>query len=143
MPGRATAVALLATLVWLSVAAAELPPRGPEALRAESTHVVTAEVRAVHASERAQPERPGFVDTLYTLELAVLAVEKGAGPRAGGVVRVRAWRAKARPAGWAGPGGQSVIPTVGERVRAFLRAEREGELELLIPNGLERLPSSR
>jgi hypothetical protein len=141
MASRRIVEALIGMLAGCAVAAAELPPLGPEALRAGATHVVTAEVKAVRTAERSEPGKPGFVDTLYTIELAVLAVEKGSG--LGAAIPARTWRAKARPAGWVGPGGQSVIPAVGERVRAFLRPGDGGALELLLPNGLERFPPGR
>jgi hypothetical protein len=138
-----TAVTILGALLWGAGAGAEVPPLAPEVLRADSTHIVTAEVKAVRAAERARAGTAGFVDTLYTIELAVLAVEKGEGPRAGTILAVRTWQAKARPAGWSGPGGQSFVPAAGERVRAFLRRAADGGLELLLPNGLERLPPGR
>jgi hypothetical protein len=143
MRSRLTAVTILGTLLCGSGAGAELPPLAPDVLRADSTHIVTAEVTAVRSTVRARPGPAGFVDTLYTIELSILAIEKGEGPRAGAIVPVRAWQAKARPAGWAGPGGQSFIPVAGERVRAFLRQGDGGALELLLPNGLERLPPGR
>jgi hypothetical protein len=124
-------VLMLAGVVWAAV-----PPLSPEALKERATHIVVGEVRVVYSAERAG-ERAGFVDRVYCIEVAPSAIEKGEGLKEGRVVYARGWRPAKRPAGWAGPQGQNVIPEAGKRVRMYLVEGKDGGMDLVEPNGVE------
>jgi hypothetical protein len=127
------AVLALAGVVW-----GALPPLSPERLKEEASHIVVGEVRVVYSAERAG-ERGGFVDRVYCIEVMPSAMEKGEGLKEGRVIFARTWRPAKRPAGWAGPQGQDVIPEAGKRVRVYLVEGKDGGMDLVGPNGVEVL----
>ena len=116
---------------WLR---AEVPPQSREQLEQSATHVIDGAVTAVYARDRGAEQG---TDTAYLIELKVSRAAKGEGPKPGEVVYVRTWRAKERPAGWVGPGGQSRVPAEGDVVRAYLRRADDGGYDALLPNGID------
>jgi hypothetical protein len=112
-----------------------VPPRSPDNLRQTASDIVVGEVKRVHSSDESRS--PGFVDTVYTIDLMITKVEKGA-QRPKQNIQVRASQIKDRPRGWAGPQGHDWIPAPGDRVRMFLHS-LEGALWALTPNGIEKV----
>ena len=124
-----------ALAVLTSPAVAELPPLSQEQLEQQASHIVTGRVVEVYSTQR-QKDSPEFVDTLYAIELAVDGVTKGEGIKDGQQIFIRTWKASRRPRGWAGPGGQSMIPRRHQNVTAYL-SNKDGGYNVLIPNGLK------
>jgi|GEM_PF-1020057 len=130
------ALLLIAALaVFARPALAELPPLSQAALEQQSSLIVTGKVVQVFTAQQ-QKQSPEFVDTLYAIELDVTDVAKGEGVKPGQHLFVRTWKSSRRPFGWAGPGGQSVIPKPGQTVTVYA-ADKDGVSEILIPNGLK------
>ncbi len=109
-------------------------PFRPDELKRESTHIVVGKLRMVYRSVE-----PGgdFERTHGIAEIVVEKVEKGVGPKGGEVVYVRFWNER-----WVGKGqvpphstGHDV-PTKGVVVRAYVKRDRDGSYEALLPNGL-------
>jgi len=116
-----------------------LPPLSNDELHARASHIVTAEVVRLYTSHCER--RPGWIDTLYCLEVEVLDAEKGQGSARGRLLYVRCWTMQRRPRGWAGPVGQCHIPGPADRVRLFMRKDDAGGFDLLMPNGVRVLES--
>ena len=126
--GRLAAV-LTALAFSVHLLSAEVPPLDSAAQKASATDIVIGDVRKVEASETAV--RDGL-DTVYRLEINVVASEKGQRWRKGDTLTATCWRIKARPDPWAGPTGQWFIPDPGERIRAYLDGQ-----DLISPNGID------
>jgi hypothetical protein len=116
-------------------ALAALPPRKAEDLKKTASHVVVGKVKAVYSTE--DKRKPDMIDRQFVIELVVSAVEKGEGPAVDKVLYAKCWRPEKRPAGWAGPQGQNVIPEAGNTGRAYLSQAEDGSFSLLTPNGWE------
>lgn len=125
---------LLIALLALPALAA-LPPRSAENLKQTASHVVTGKVKAVYTTD--EKRQADMIDRQFVIELVVTAVEKGEGPAVGKVLYAKCWRPEKRPAGWAGPQGQNVIPQPGDTGRAYLSQADDGSFSLLTPNGWE------
>lgn len=116
---------------------AEVPLRRPDEVRREATHIVVGKVRAVYRSVETGRD---FERTRGVVELLIEEVEKGEGPKGGEVIYVRFWNDR-----WVGKGpvtphsGGHHVPAVGSAVRAYVRRDREGSYEALLPNGLEAM----
>lgn len=130
-------IILVTGAVLAAGALAAVPPLPRERLLERASLVATGRVVSVKV-ERVTGE-PGFVDSVYTIELAVDRVEKGDGALAGTTITARTWQPAERPRGWAGPQGQNVTPVESARVRCFLTGPDKAGYELLLPNGLEEL----
>jgi len=122
---------LAATTLVLSA----LPPRSKEDLEKTASDIVVGEVKQVYTAVR--ENKPGMVDTLYCFEISVTNVEKGDHGKEGKVLMARAWKPEKRPAGWAGPQGQNVVPEGGKVYRFYLVEGKDGALDALTPNGIE------
>jgi len=133
-------IILLAGALLAAGALAAVPPLPRERLLERASLVATGRIVSVNV-ERVTAE-PGFVDSVYTIELAVDRVEKGDSALAGTTVTARTWQPAERPRGWAGPQGQNVTPAQGARVRCFLTGPDKAAYELLTPNGLEELAAA-
>jgi hypothetical protein len=126
--GQLTAV-VMSLAFWVHQVRAEVPPLDSQAQKASATDIVIGDVRKVQASERPAPDG---LDTVYHLEIRVVAPEKGERWRKGDTLTASCWRIKARPDSWEGPSGQWFIPRAGARIRAYLNGQ-----DLLSPNGID------
>jgi len=124
---------LLILALLLALVAAELPPLSPEARQGQSSQIVVAQILAVKQLRIDSPN--DFPKVVYEASAKVERVTKGAGLKAGDILRCTYWKAGPRPQGWAGPGGQYEALVAGSRVKLYLTADRK----LLNPNGWEKL----
>ncbi len=137
MRSRKRVLATLAMLAGLStIAHGNGERREPERLKADATHVVRGRVEQVYTTEREQAD--GQKDTLYVIEILVDGIDKGEGLKAGELLYARCWKAKDRPKDFKGSLGQLAIPGAGSKVWAYLKHERKGGYDILVPNGIER-----
>ncbi|MFT5470631.1 MAG: hypothetical protein ACI8UO_005761 [Verrucomicrobiales bacterium] len=125
-------VAVLCVVSILSTANAALQPRDPENLDKAATLIVSGVATEVVASTRGTGR---FVDSIATVEVKVESVSKG-GAKVGESIKIRCWRPKTRPEGWAGPQGSGPIPAKGSQFKAWLRKGDDGVWESLEPNGI-------
>ena len=141
---------LMLVLVFVLVAVAalahaekvDLPPAG---LRKTATHVVTGTVKAIY--ERKE-RKDGWAYTRYVAEVAIDAVEKGAGLEKGRLAYVRYWR-RSYVGGKPPPStsGHRGLPKAGETLRIYLARNaydgfgktQDGGLNVIGANGFERL----
>jgi hypothetical protein len=141
---RRLGAAPAATVFLMGLCLAAVPPRKAEELRSDATDIVVGEVRFVYAGD-AKVEHG--TDTRYCIELAVTTVEKSPADKtatappttapASKLLYARCWTPAKRPAGWAGPQGQNLIPKPGQRIRLYLTREADGGFDVLEPNGVE------
>ena len=140
---RRPGMTLVATVSLIGLCLAAVPPRKAEELRTDATDIVLGEVRFVYAAE-AKVEHG--TDTRYCIEFAVTTVEKSPADKratapatapAPKLIYARCWTPAKRPAGWAGPQGQNVVPKSGQRVRLYLTRGSDGGFDVLEPNGVE------
>jgi hypothetical protein len=131
-------VAVAATALLLPLRAfAELPFLTREEREQRATVILTGTVKQVRHQLKAGREK-GFVDDQVVATMEIDRLQKGDLGRPQQKIRVHYWRAKERPVGWAGPGGQARDLQVGDRVRVYLVPSGPGrQYELLIPNGWE------
>jgi len=134
---------LIATMAWAApVALAELPPLSSEQLHSQASDIIQGKIVAIYSYDKpGTPEemrRGPWVDTRSVAEVQVTKIEKGESFKQGEVAYVRFWRAKERPRGWAGPGGNRP-PRVDGDFRVFARRDKDGRYDVLLPNGFEEL----
>ena len=138
------AAALAALFACAAAVRAEIPNRSPEQLRQDASHILTGTVRAVYSFESpVENEREHAVFGQYAAEILIDAVEKGEGLAPKTVTYVRFRKLLRAPDGWAGGSGSRLIPATGSRVRAFVRREADGTVELVLPNGFEVLDAPK
>jgi len=106
--------------------------RLPEA-RSKADHVVTGVVTAVHASETADYRN-------FVVEIKVEQVEKGAGFKPGDTFRATCYQRKEGAAD-RGPddAGHKLVPKVGQRVKAYVKADGEA----IYPDWIDILKPAR
>jgi hypothetical protein len=131
-------------LVVLGFLALAVPPLSEGELRGQSQVVVVGKISKLEVSE--VDEGHQFINKVYKVTVLVEKVEKGyvKKPEDSGSFQVVAttWQPEHRPRGWVGPQGQNQTPVEGQKVRAYLKKNVEGQLEFLLPNGLEVLAVS-
>ncbi len=110
---------------------AEVPPLSAEQQRSRAKTIVVGDICKVETHEKMNDWNS--VDTVYELDIKVVACEKGA-CREGEMLHARCWRMKAREIGTVGATGQWYVPQPDQRVRAYLDGDG-----LLTPNGLDLL----
>lgn len=128
-------VILLLLLGLALPALCALPPLSSKELKKESKHIVIGYVQSVTETVVAASDGK---DTLYKLEVKIQKRLKGS-LKSGSIVTIECRQTKERPDGWAGPQGQNEIPELGTFVQLFIRDTADGRLELLEPNGWEKV----
>jgi len=126
----------LAAAVLLGSFLFAIPPLSPGELKSESDLVVVGKISKM--AMRIDDKAMQMQDRIFEVEITVNTIEKGQS-QPGKIIRATAWQPDHRPRGWTGPQGQNETPVLGQRVRAYLRKNIEGEYLFLEPNGLEVL----
>ncbi len=126
-----TLITLTLMLSLFGAALAALPPLSPEAQEQMASDIVVATVGKV---EKSTISVPGGTDTLFTMQLEVGQVEKGA-LKAGQSITATCQKTAQRPEGMVGPQGQNQIPAEGDKATFYLTRDGEGPYKLLQPNG--------
>jgi hypothetical protein len=148
---KAIAVAAAALAAGLGALAfgpsvsAEVPMKSPAVLWKTATHVVVGTVRTIYSRTVVDSH---WRNRRFVAEVAVEAVEKGAGIEQGGLAYVRYWdkewlgRPNEMPTGASGHSGD---PKEGDRVRIYLARNahdgydqsRDGGFNVIGPNGFQ------
>lgn len=135
---RSVLLVLCLVLIPQAMSLAAIPPLKPAALEAQSRHIVIGTIDELYAEDR-EIRTSASINTIYTAVLTVHSAEKGNLQR-GSAITIIFWRAKKRPGGWTGHTGQSDIPKLGSRIKAYL-VEGDGNVfRLLEPNGWTAAP---
>ena len=114
---------------------ADVPRARPEPRQVEgATHVVMGVVTGVYSAEPRSPLDGSEKGTMYLLEIMIERLEKGAGPKVDELLYVRGVKGKQEPSG---PSGQTTIPRLRDRVRAYMKRDRDGGYDLIMPDGIE------
>ncbi len=142
---------------WVALAVsghveAERVPLSPEQLKAESTHIVTGEVKGVYSRDvESTLYGRGTVVTQFIVEVEIQEIEKGDGFKKGDLVYARCWSLKKRGefGNRPGPSSHSPIPKEGDLIRAYLArgkysptGQEDNGLAVVYPNGIELLQPS-
>ena len=125
----------MAAILW-----GALPPLSKGDRAKDADVVVLAEVVQIYDREERLDATAS--NTRFLLEVRVKTWEKGGRADAPTLLYLRTWQPAKRPAGWVGAQGQNVVPGPGDVVRLFARRSKDGGLDLLGPNGVERVESA-
>ena len=145
---RILLVALVLVLGLTPALLAERPNLDRDGLKAESTHILIGEVKAVYSRDvRTVFRGEVTVKTHYLVEIEVDAVEKGEGFAKKDLAYVRCWlRTKSPRRPTPGPSGHGPIPKAGDRVRAYVAKgecgptlQEDNGITAVYPNGFQIL----
>jgi hypothetical protein len=109
------------------VTEADVPRARPEPRQVQgATHVVMGLVTGVYSAETPAALDVREKGTMYLIEIVVERLEKGEGPRVDELVYVRCEKRN-----------QTTIPRPHQRVRAYMKRDRDGGYDLLAPDGID------
>ena len=136
------ATALFSLAIFAALAA--VAPLSPAELKKRASHIVTGMVVGIDSkTQKSAIETAVGVhrDKVYTIEIKVEKVSKGAGIEVGDQIKVFAWRPSTRIPPLPGPQGHSSIPKKGDRATFHLRTDAEDQFTPLVPNGIQLIES--
>jgi len=142
---KALFAAFLVGLLALSAleAPAAVPPRPPERMMEEATHVVRGKVVALSSkTQKSKVERGLLIarDRVFKITVRVSDVEKGKAIKEGDELTFEAWQPSTRFPPLPGPQGHQPIPVKGDLVKAYLLYDKESKTyRPFMPNGIEIL----
>jgi hypothetical protein len=142
---KALFAAFLVGLLALSAleAPAAVPPRPPEGMMEEATHVVRGKVVALSSKiQKSKVERGLLIarDRVFKITVRVSDVEKGKAIKQGDELTFEAWQPSTRFPPLPGPQGHQPIPVKGDLVKAYLLYDKESKTyRPFMPNGIEIL----
>jgi hypothetical protein len=132
------AVLGFASVVLTAILQAEVPNQSLEALKKNSTHIVTGQVEKV---TEISTKSANIDDIKGVCEITVTTCEKGEGIAIGKVIKARYER---RP--WIGrspspprSSGHRGIPKKGDTVRIYMSKAKDGAYDAAFPNGFEQI----
>ena len=146
---KALFAAFLVGLLALSAleAPAAVPPRPPERMMEEATHVVRGKVVALSSkTQKSKVERGLLVarDRIFKITVEVTAVEKGKDVKEGDELTLEAWRPSTRFPPLPGPQGHQPIPSTGDLIKTYLLHDKETRIyRPFMPNGIKILKKAR
>ncbi|MFP6899504.1 MAG: hypothetical protein VCA36_01090 [Opitutales bacterium] len=128
-------------------ASAAVPPRPPEEMMEEATHVVRGEVVSLSSKTQKSKVERGLLfarDRIYKITIKVSSVEKGSGVNAGDEVLVEAWSPSTRFPPMPGPQGHQPVPGKGDIVKTYLLYNKKTKTyHPFMPNGIEILKQAK
>ena len=119
--------------IALEITQGALPSRSDTDLDKGADVILVATILDATTSEEGKGD---WVNTIHTLTIQVVAIDKGGPLWKSDPGTVRCWTIQTRPKGWAGPSGHYGVPEKGDRVRFWLTKGSEGSWSPLAPNGI-------
>ena len=128
-------------------APAAVPPRPPEEMMEEATHVVEGKVIALSSkTKKSRVERDLLVarDRIFKITVKVTVLEKGKGLKQGNELTFEAWQPSTRFPPLPGPQGHQPVPDKGDLVKVYLLFnEKSKTYHPFLPNGITILEKTK
>ena len=128
-------------------ASAAVPPRSPEEMMEEATHVVRGKVVALTSkTQKSKYGGPLVIarDRIFKITLQLTAVDKGEEIKEGDQLTLEAWQPSTRIPAMPGPQGHQPVPDKGDLVKTYLLYNKKTKTyHPFMPNGIEILKQAK